>query len=112
MNANMVRIDPVLLKQLRAAEESSSSANATEVEAVFMLQKAFDGSGAINRSNIETVVQRLLERAEGDSHQQVSDLQVFKNLGTFVVKAPPGLLRTLMDRKEIRSAKANRHDQE
>ena len=104
-----MRIDPELEHQLTLAETKVGTADSAAIEAVFLLEGAFNGKGEVDAKNIKKVVDRLLKRVQKETGEKVHDVHVFQRLGSFVVKAPPRLLRSLLaENGVIRSARANR----
>ena len=95
------KVDPELERQINSAAAESKT-----VEAVLMLRQTptqiaanADGATAI----VEEVLKRVKEKA-GTSAKQVN---VFQNLGMFIVEAEPGFLRELVAQPEIATAVAN-----
>jgi hypothetical protein len=74
---------------------------------VFFL-KASAGKVAAAPAETDAVVEGLLSRAaeaRGERHREVN---VFRNLGSFVVQASPRFVRQLLDQPQVRSARVNR----
>lgn len=87
--------NPALERQLRDAERRK-----VPVHAVLILRPGGDDT--------EIVVKNLLERVERRTGEKSSALNVFPNLRSFVVEAPPHFLRELLDQREIQSGMPNR----
>ncbi|MFO0952995.1 MAG: S8 family serine peptidase [Isosphaeraceae bacterium] len=94
------KVDPELIKQLDAA-----AAGTGPVAAVFTL-KAGEGQKFLPPEEVEAAVGRAMKRAEKESGATPHRLNVFKNLGTFMISAPPALVRSLLDQDEIATASA------
>ena len=95
------RADPELLHQLDEAE-----ANKEPVEAVFILRRP--SGSVLAPDEVEQVTNEVLGRVEREDGSQVKDVNVFKNMGSFVVAGEPSLLRRLLDQPEIEAGIANR----
>jgi len=100
------RIDPELLRQIAEAEKPASGAAGAQVQAVFFLDPA--SASASDPAKVEARVRKLLRRVERSSRERPAVVNVFRNLGSFVVQAPPAFLRDLIEQPEIRNARANR----
>ena len=94
------KVDPELIKQLDAA-----AAGHKPVGAVFTL-KVGDGQKFLPPEEVEAIVERVVKRAEVQAGTPPVRVNVYKNLGTFMVSAPPPFVRTLMDQDEISTAAA------
>ena len=95
------KLDPELERLI-----NSAAADTKTVEAVLRLRQdpteiAANAEGA--EAQVEEVLKRVREKA-GTAAKQVN---VFKNLGMFVVEAQPSFLRELVAQPEIASAIAN-----
>jgi len=101
------QVDPELLRQMAAAERHGAGAAGGEVQAVLFLTSPA-GAGAEKPARVTARVKRLLGRVQRVSHERPSDVNVFGNLGSFVVQASPAFVRALIAQPEIRSARANR----
>ena len=95
------RADPELLRQLHEAEASKEP-----VEAVFVLRRP--SGSVLAPDEVEHVTNQILRRVEREAGSQVRDVNVFKNMGSFVVAGEPSLLRLLLDQPEIETGIANR----
>ena len=98
------KTDPELLKQLEATAASDTS----EVEAVIRL-KPDDASQVVpTAERTEELTNELLSRVKSEIGESVSRYNVFRNLGAFVVSAPPPFIRKLISQPEVAAATANR----
>ena len=100
------KVDPELERQMNVA-----AAGTKTVEAVLMLRQtptqiAADPGGITER--VEKVLKRVKEKAGTEAKQ----LNIFQNLGMFIVEAEPNFLRALVAQPEIASAVANRQPDE
>jgi hypothetical protein len=95
------RADPELLHQLDEAEASKEP-----VEAVFILRRP--SGSVLAPDEVEKVTNEVLGRVQREDGSQVKDVNVFKNMGSFVVVGEPPLLRRLLDQPEIEAGIANR----
>lgn len=100
------RVDPELLRQIGEAEKRVAATPNPEVQAVFFLDPAAASTG--DPKEVDTRVRKLLRRVERTSRERPAVVNVFRNLGSFVVQAPPAFLRDLIEQPEIRHARANR----
>jgi hypothetical protein len=100
------RVDPELARQIANAEKRVSGAASPEVQAVFFLDSASAASD--DPKEVDARVRKLLRRVAQKSHERPAVVNVFGNLGSFVVQAPPAFLRDLIEQPEIRHARANR----
>jgi hypothetical protein len=103
------RVDPELRRQLSRAATARTEP-AAPVEAVLRLRPATRRgpapSGGEARDLAAVVVARVAEElgvSPGDY-----DVNVFENLGYFVLAAPPGFVERVLDQPEVASASANR----
>jgi hypothetical protein len=95
------RADPELLRQLDDAEATKEP-----VEAVFILRRP--SGSVLAPDEVEQVTTQVLRRVQREAGSQVKDVNVFKNMGSFVVAGEPSLLRRLLDQPEIEAGIANR----
>jgi hypothetical protein len=95
------RADPELLHQLDEAE-----ARKEPVEAVFILRRP--SGSVLAPDEVEQVTNEVLGRVQREDGSQVKDVNVFRNMGSFVVAGEPSLLRRLLDQPEIEAGIANR----
>jgi hypothetical protein len=94
--------DSELLQQLEAARERGAP-----VEAVVSL-RAEKGSEYLSTEQTEKITQDLLSRVERKTGVTPERLNVFRNLGSFVVSARPAFVQELLEQPEIEGATANR----
>ncbi len=97
------KLDPVLIKQLSAAQQTSSD----PIEAVVYLRPT-KGSAALQADRVERTVTTLLDRVNQSTGCQPRDYNTFRNLGSFVVVAEASFIRELLKQPEVASAVANR----
>jgi hypothetical protein len=96
------KVDPELERQINAA-----SAEAKTVEAVLMLRQSPAQISANARGTTE-IVESVLKRVKEKAGTGAKQVNVFQNLGMFIVEAEPSFLRELVAQPEIASAVANR----
>ena len=101
------RIDPELLRQLDEAESGEGAAK-DRVQAVFVLSDVERSPDSVTPESTQAAVDRIVARLGKRGGQRIQRINVFKNLGSFVVQAPAGVVRSLLDDPEIGSARANR----
>lgn len=103
------RVDPELLRQLEEAEKSArTDGRGPEVQAVFTLGGPDASVDVLSREETDRVVRALVERARAASGTAPSDMNVFPNLGAFVVVAPPEFVRAVADQEGVLTAAPNR----
>jgi hypothetical protein len=95
------RADPELLRQLAEA-----AASGEPVEAVFILRRR--SGSVLAPDEVEHVTNQVLRRAQCEAGSHMKDVNVFKNMGSFVVAGEPSLLRLLLEQPEIEAGIANR----
>jgi hypothetical protein len=96
------KIDPALATELDAAD-----AGDTMVEAVVRLHRDAT-TGPLKPEVTESRAQELIQRVHQDVGADPQLVNVFRNLGSFVVVAVPGFIRHLISQPEVESAVANR----
>jgi len=94
-------VDPALEQQLSAAGDDDA------VEATFSLHPPSDSSPLIDPAEVRTQVARLVKSAEDATGQKVRDLNVLPRIQSFVLSAPPKVVRAVLRCGEIASALAN-----
>jgi hypothetical protein len=99
------RADDELERQLDQA-----AADAKPVEAVFVLRSP--GRPAPDPAETETLARELVERVRQSTGRHPQDVNVFRNLGRFVVSADAAFVRELIAQPEIAAALANRRPPE
>ena len=98
-------VDEELDRQLAAADASDEA-----VEAVIMLER--DPSEVPSPFEVEENAKALVVRAENETGTHADDVNVFKSLNTFVIKASPKLVHYLRDQPEVARSMANRRPPE
>jgi hypothetical protein len=98
------KVDPEFQRQLEEAEKVDEP-----VEAVLVLNGE-DGS-IPSPEQVDEVAGRVIDRAQRQSGNAPEDVNVFRNMASFVVRAKPRFLRTLVAQPEIASVVANRQQQ-
>ena len=82
------RANAELLRQLDSAEKDGSP-----VQAVVFLRNSADEGSFPKPAETQAIADRLLKRVQLQVGESVRDLNVFRNVGSFVVEASPRLLR-------------------
>ena len=85
----------------------AASAKDDAVEAVFILSPGATSESVPSPERTEEVVRRVLARVKSRVGKGEKKVNVFRNLGSFVVAAHPSFLRELISQPEIASAMAN-----
>jgi hypothetical protein len=93
-------LDPELQRQLAAATEGQS------IEAVFTLLAPEDHP-VLDPDDVRRRVDGIVKTAQEASGQAVLDLHVMPLAQSFVVAAPAGVVRAILDSSEVASAMAN-----
>lgn len=95
-------IDPELVKQLdkAAAEEQP-------VEAVIRLKPDNAADIVPTAERTEEITKQLLARVKKQIGVGANQYNVFRNLGSFVVSAPPNFIRELISQPEVAAVVAN-----
>lgn len=96
------KTDPELVRQLEIAAESKKP-----VEAVFILRSDDPSQIVPAPERTEELTREILKRVKKRARSSEHRYNVFRNLGSFVVSAPPTFLRELMLQPEIAAAMAN-----
>lgn len=96
------RVDPELTRQMDEAGADEP------VGAVIRLCPTSPGSPVPSPEETERIAHDLLARAARHVKDHTPDFNVFKNLGYFVVSAPPAYLKALVDAPEVAHAFPNR----
>jgi hypothetical protein len=94
------RTDPVLTAQLRDA-----AAGEQPVGAVIALRRDSARTGG---DAVTGLTEDLLARVKEQTGAEAHDYNVFRNLGSFAVVAPPRFIEGLIEQPEVESAIANR----
>lgn len=95
------KVDPELERQI-----SSASAEAKTVQAVLMLRQS-PPQIAANAQGATALVEKVLKRVKEKAGTAAKQVNIFQNLGMFIVEAEPSFLRELVAQPEIASAVAN-----
>ena len=102
MQANKKKkTDPELLRQI-----DSSETNDEEIQAVFSL--ALPMKKLLDPAQVERTTHQVLERAEKEVGSKPKDVNIFKNVGSFVVSGDASFIRRIIDDPDIASAVANK----
>jgi hypothetical protein len=98
------RVDPELQRQLHGTALSA------RVDAVFRLRPTARSELVPSADQTREIAERVVGRVARELALAPSgyDLNVFPNLGYFVVSAPSGFIERLLEAPEIASASANR----
>ncbi|WP_342377840.1 hypothetical protein NVS55_00945 [Myxococcus stipitatus] len=91
-------LDPELARQLDSAPF---------VQAIVRLRASQPGRLALPPDETETVAKRVLERVQRELGRPPRAVNIFRNLGYFVVDAESQFVRRLIEQDEIVSASAN-----
>jgi hypothetical protein len=100
------RVDPELRRQLSRA----ATAEAEPVEAVLRLRAATRRGPAPSGGAARDLAALVVARVAGELGVSSGDydVNVFPNLGYFVLAAPPSFVERVLDQPEVASASANR----
>jgi hypothetical protein len=101
-SATNTKVDAALVKQLKTASGSEEL-----VEAVVRLRPDNPSEIVPGPERSETITKDLLARVKKQSGTSASRYNVFKNLGSFVVSAPPAFVKELMAQPEVAAILAN-----
>jgi hypothetical protein len=102
--SSVPKIDPELMKQLDATAASQDD----KVEAVIRLRPDDASQIVPAPEQTESLANDLIERVKGQVGESETHYNVFRNLGSFVVSAPPSFIRELICQPEVAAAVANR----
>src|SRR5262245_56558888 len=102
-NVNQKDADPELLRQLQEEEAIEE-----DVQVVFSLRFSPVERKLLSPEETERLTRSVLERVEKESGSRARDVNIFRNIGQFVIQAPAVFVRKLMAQEEIASAVANR----
>jgi hypothetical protein len=98
--AKTTRLDPELDRQLTEAEKQGEA-----IEAVFTLEE----NGSVpDPESVDRLLEQALKRAEGATGEKAEDLNVFRYMASFAVRAEPQLIRELLEQPEVSAGVANR----
>jgi hypothetical protein len=98
------RVDPELIAQVSAAATGAQSL----VEAVIRVRPENPAEPAASPERTEEIARQLVERVGRETGVPAERVNVFRNLGTFAVAAPPEFVKALYRQPEVASAMANR----
>ena len=101
---NGKKTDPELLRQINSVETSDDS-----IQAVFSL--ALPMKRLLDPKQVEETTNKVLQRAEKEAGSKPKDVNIFKNLGSFVVSADASFIRQIIDDPDVASAVANKQPQ-
>ncbi|MEW6125977.1 MAG: hypothetical protein AB1757_02845 [Acidobacteriota bacterium] len=96
-----VKTDPELIKQINAVAASSEP-----IQAVFTL--ALPLKKLTDPHIVEATARRIVEKVTKEVGVSPEDLNIFENLGSFVVSARAAFIREMLNQSEISAAMANR----
>lgn len=102
-----IKTDPALLRLLDEPDNADGL-----VSAVFRLRTGRAARAALSPGETEEWASELVERVSHQVGEAAERVNVFRNLGAFLVRARPRFLRELLCQPEIDSALANRADEE
>ncbi len=92
--------DPELARQLGLK-------GAGPLEAVFQLRLGKAPAARLDPQEVEQAARRALERVQQQVGHGPERVNVFRNLGRFVVRADPSFIEALLQDDEVASAQAN-----
>lgn len=95
--------DPELTRQIDLASTKDDA-----VEAVFILSPDDPSEVVPSSERTEKLTRQVLERVKKSVGRREKKVNIFRNMGSFVVSADPTFLRELMSQPEIAGAMANR----
>lgn len=102
MEANKKKkTDPELLRQIDDVNNNNDS-----IQAVFSLDLPM--KKLLDPKQVEETAYQVLDRAEKEVGSKPKDVNIFKNVGTFVVSANASFIRNIIDDPCISSAVANK----
>ena len=78
------------------------------MQAVFVLSAVKESPETVTPETTNAAVARIVDAARQASGEDVMRMNVFGNLGSFVVQASPRFVRHLLDDPHVSSARANR----
>jgi len=99
------KTDPELLRQLEDGAASQSL-----IQAVFTLRSS--EQKAVSPEQVEKLTQKVLDRVARIVGTPASEVNIFRNLGAFVVSAQAPFIRALLTDPDIASAMANRQSKQ
>jgi hypothetical protein len=97
------KLDPTLQKEL-----DSPRAETATVEAVVRLQPADPGRRFLSPEETDSLVEQVVKAAESECGVKPDEINVFRNLGTFAVRASGKFVKALVKHEQVAGATANR----
>ena len=101
MKANTKKTDPELLRQIDSVETNNDS-----IQAVFSL--ALPLKKLLDPKQVEEKTNQVLERVEREVGSKPKEVNIFKNLGSFLVSADASFIRQVINDPDIDTAVANK----
>jgi hypothetical protein len=95
------KTDPELLRQI-----DSVATDNEEIQAVFSI--ALPMKKLLDPEQVEQTANQILERAEKEAGSKPNDVNIFRNLGSFVVSADASFIKKVIDDPDVASAIANK----
>jgi hypothetical protein len=99
-----VKTDPELLRQIDSVALSED--NEKKIQAVFTLslpiKKLLNPEVVINKAN------EIVQKVSSEVGENPSDINIFENLGSFIVSAKPEFIRIMLNQSGISAAVANK----
>lgn len=99
-NPKRASVDPEVARQIEEAKPGD------EIEAEFF----FDGSKSFIGHNIPGAVGKMLKDVENECGIKAGKIQLFKNLNSFLLKAPVEFVRLLIKHEGIKSVMPNEYN--
>ncbi len=96
-----VKTDPELLRQIDSVVASDEP-----IQAVFTL--ALPIKQLLNPRTVEESAKKLVEKVANEVGESPQEMNVFENLGTFVVSANASFIRQMLTQSGISAAMANK----
>jgi len=97
------KIDPELLRQL-----DQTTASQEPVEVVVRLRSADPGRTVAAPEKTEGMAHQIVDRVKVQLGRPFARMNIFRNLGSFVIAADPSFVRELIGQPEVAAAMANR----
>lgn len=101
------KVDPELARQIVQAEEARAT-----VQAVIALRGPGGDRRHLSPEETEATVRRIVGRIAEEIRESPRALNVFRNIGSFVIEADAVFIRRLIDCTEVNSAMANRQPED
>lgn len=96
------KTDPELLRQIDSVTD--------DIQAVFSL--ALPTKQLLDPKQVEDTANQILQRAEKEAGIKPTDVNIFKNMGSFVVSADASFIKKVIDDPDVASAIANKKGKE